>query len=61
MHVAIRMNIKQVSKRTSNIINFYLKIIIKYIRNKNISITTVSITKDRLKLRGIGPSAWLPC
>ncbi len=57
--MSVRINIKQISKRTSHIGNFFLEIFIKYIRNGNISIITVSITKDRLKLRGVALGAWL--
>ncbi len=60
MHMPVRINIKQISKRTSHIINFYLEIFIKYIRNENISITTVSIIKDKLKLKSAALGAWLP-
>ncbi len=57
MHMPIRINIKQVSKRTGHVIDLYLKIFIKYIRNGSISITIMSITKDKLKLRGIALGA----
>jgi len=61
MHTPIKINIKQVSKRTGYVIDLCLKIFIKYIRIGNISITTLSITKDKLKLRSVTLGSWLPC